>query len=413
MRKSGRSSRYVSIVYDVLAASQGNAFLYVEKEKRTCTLTTASFLAALLLYCSTLFASCTQDVTNKDHVLVNRSKDKGLKKLSGHNSHSQIAEVAHPMASVLPKSNHLLPSSILVKPEKQSKMPVDIYQFDHCDPLAATSYVHDIYHMLREKEVSTPSSPTYISPSYMNSQSQLSENMRAVLVDWLVEVQHKFGLSNETLYLTVNVVDRFLTNDHVTRKRFQLAGVTALWIASKYEDIYCPTLDELVYICAHSYSKEEIIETEVFILKSLNYQMTVPTADKFLSRYLKAASADTTMTNMAKYILESTLFSYDLLKYRPSQLAAAAVMIAIKEASVGRFDWSNSYWTNILSHYSGYESRDIVPVADAILAERAKIPSKFMALTKKYSHDRFGQVANFNFLYSILSATTKKEAIYF
>lgn len=88
----------------------------------------------------------------------------------------------------------------------------------------------------------------------------MNESMRAILVDWLVEVHAKFKLLPETLFLTVNIIDRFLTIvKPIKRAKLQLVGVTALLIATKYEEIYPPTIKDLVYITDNAYSKEEIL----------------------------------------------------------------------------------------------------------------------------------------------------------
>lgn len=88
----------------------------------------------------------------------------------------------------------------------------------------------------------------------------MNESMRAILVDWLIEVHIKFKLLPETLFLTVNIIDRFLTIvKPIKRAKLQLVGVTALMIATKYEEIYPPTIKDLVYITDNAYSKEEIL----------------------------------------------------------------------------------------------------------------------------------------------------------
>jgi len=82
--------------------------------------------------------------------------------------------------------------------------------------------------------------------------------MRSILVDWLVEVHLKFKLVPETLYLVVNLIDRYLAKKEVTRSKLQLVGVTALFIATKYEEIYPPELRDLVYICDRAYTRFEV-----------------------------------------------------------------------------------------------------------------------------------------------------------
>jgi len=79
--------------------------------------------------------------------------------------------------------------------------------------------------------------------------------MRSILIDWLVDVHLKFKLLPETLFITVNIIDRFLEKQRVSKSRLQLVGVTALFVASKYEEIYPPELKDFVYITDRAYSK--------------------------------------------------------------------------------------------------------------------------------------------------------------
>ena len=79
--------------------------------------------------------------------------------------------------------------------------------------------------------------------------------MRAILVDWLVDVHLKFKLVPETLFLAVNFIDRFIERKVVPKERLQLLGSTAMFVACKYEEIYPPELADFVFICDNLYSK--------------------------------------------------------------------------------------------------------------------------------------------------------------
>ena len=129
----------------------------------------------------------------------------------------------------------------------------NIDERDTDDPLCATEYVHDMYSLFREKEPTTS-----VRPVFMESQPHINERMRSILVDWLVEVHLKFKLVPETLYLTVNLIDRYLEREEVSRPKLQLVGVTSLLIASKYEEIYPPELRDLVYICDRAYTRTDV-----------------------------------------------------------------------------------------------------------------------------------------------------------
>ncbi|GKY91752.1 hypothetical protein MPSEU_000146900 [Mayamaea pseudoterrestris] len=258
----------------------------------------------------------------------------------------------------------------------------DIDERDKEDPLCVTAYVDEMYDYFRGKEESTS-----VRPVYMESQKHINERMRSILIDWLVEVHLKFKLVPETLYLTVNLIDRYLERQEVTRPRLQLVGVTCLLIASKYEEIYPPELRDLVYICDRAYTRQDIIEMEETVLKALAYNITIPSAHVFLVRHLKAGHADKKIVQLSCYILDGTLQSYNLLHYLPSQLAAAAVFIARR--SVGRNGWSAT-----MVKYADYFEEEIIPVARAILAEKANSNQELRAVNKKYSSQRYGGVAN-------------------
>jgi len=160
----------------------------------------------------------------------------------------------------IPSSGSFMPADNSALSGYQYSGPADdIDERDTDDPLCVTSYVQDMYEHFRTKEGSTS-----VRPVYMEDQQYINERMRSILVDWLVEVHLKFKLVPETLYLTVNIIDRYLAKTEVTRPKLQLVGVTALLIASKYEEIYPPELRDLVYICDRAYSKNEVRITHVY-----------------------------------------------------------------------------------------------------------------------------------------------------
>jgi G2/mitotic-specific cyclin-B, other len=123
------------------------------------------------------------------------------------------------------------------------------------------------------------------------------------------------------------------------------------------------------------------------ILKTLNYNITIPSAHAFLVRYLKAGHADKKIVQLSCYVLDGTLQSYNLMNYLPSQLAAAAVFISRRV--VGRNSWSPT-----LLSYSEYCEEEIMPIARAVLAEKADSNPELRAVNKKYSSTRYGQVAS-------------------
>lgn len=74
------------------------------------------------------------------------------------------------------------------------------------------------------------------------------------------QVHHKFELMEETLFLTVNLIDRFLERQIVVRKKLQLVGVTAMLLACKYEEVSVPMIEDFVLITDKAYTKNDVLE---------------------------------------------------------------------------------------------------------------------------------------------------------
>lgn len=108
--------------------------------------------------------------------------------------------------------------------------------------------------------------------------------MRAILIDWLVDVHLKFKLLPESLFLTINLIDRYLSRERVGKEKLQLVGVTCMLIASKYEEIYAPIVSDFVYITDNAYSKEEILRMERKIISTLNFDLQITSSLRFLER---------------------------------------------------------------------------------------------------------------------------------
>ena len=168
----------------------------------------------------------------------------------------------------------------------------------------------------------------------MDRQGDINEKMRAILVDWLVEVHMKFRLVPETLYLCVNIIDRYCSIADVSRTKLQLLGVTSLFLACKHEEIYPPEVRDCVYITDRAYDRQEVLDMEQTILRVLNWRISRPTAHPFLDRFLRLTKASPMTRQAATYYLERTLQEHDLLKYRPSMICASAVILALNNPDI-------------------------------------------------------------------------------
>ena len=131
-----------------------------------------------------------------------------------------------------------------------------------------------------------------------------------MLCDWLVEVHRKFEMLPETLFLTINLTDRFLSTTQIKRSKLQLVGVTAMVIASKYEEIYPPVINDFVYFTDNAYKREEILQMEERMLHTLQYGIQTVSPYRFLERFFTLKNASQTEQNVALFMLEGCLIQY-------------------------------------------------------------------------------------------------------
>nr|CCI61376.1 CyclinB protein 2 [Platynereis dumerilii] len=163
----------------------------------------------------------------------------------------------------------------------------DIDKDDLENPQLVSEYVNDIYDYMFELERKFHTKANFLEGREINGR------MRSILYDWLVQVHLRFHLLQETLYLTVSIIDRFLQIRKVTKDKLQLVGVTAMLIASKYEEMYAPEIADFVYITDDAYSKASIRQMECCILKTLDFNLGRPLPLHFLRRNSKAGDVDT------------------------------------------------------------------------------------------------------------------------
>ena len=192
-------------------------------------------------------------------------------------------------------------------------------------PQNVDEYFDDIYTELNKNE------GKYLpNPNYMSRQKDINHRMRAILIDWLIDVHLKYKMVPQTMYISVNLIDRFLSINETSRIKLQLVGVTAMFIASKYEEIYPPELKDFVYITDNAYVKSEVLDMESKMLNCLNFDITFPTQWSFLEIFRKKLNLDIKTFNLAWFLMELSLINYKMLKFKMSQIAASSIFIAIK-----------------------------------------------------------------------------------
>ncbi|KAA8582692.1 hypothetical protein FQN60_006363 [Etheostoma spectabile] len=241
-------------------------------------------------------------------------------------------------------------------------------------------YAKEIFDYLKKRE------EKFVLCNYMPQQPSLNPEMRAILIDWLVE--ENFELYHETLYLAVKMADHYLSKTPVHRELLQLVGSTTMLIASKFEERSPPCVDDFLYICDDAYKREDIISMEASILQALSFDINIPIPYRFLRRYAKCVNAGMDTLTLARYYCEMSLMEIDLVSERGSLLASACLLMALVTKDLGG-------WRPILQFHSGYQTADVAPVVRKLYEMLLAPPDdRLRAVRSKYSHKVFFEVSS-------------------
>ncbi|MEQ2173248.1 G2/mitotic-specific cyclin-B1 [Goodea atripinnis] len=276
----------------------------------------------------------------------------------------------------------------------------DVDADDYDNPMLCSEYVKDIYKYLCQLEVEQN-----VRAHYLQGQ-EVTSNMRAILIDWLVQVNLKFRLLQETMYMTVGIIDRFLQDHPVPKKQLQLVGVTAMFLASKYEEMYPPEISDFAYVTDRAYTTAQIRDMEMTILRVLKFQLGRPMPLQFLRRASKIYEVTAEQHTLAKYLLELTMIDYEMVHFPPSIVASAALALTLKILNAGE-------WDVTLQHYMNYTAESLIPVMAHIAKNVVKVNdglTKHMAVKGKYSTSKQMRIATIPQLKSSVVKDLAKQA---
>jgi cyclin A len=188
-------------------------------------------------------------------------------------------------------------------------------------------YIPEIWKSLKSSENSEACKPHF---EEINNQRDINFDMRAILIDWIVEVHKNYRLFHETLFLSISIIDRYLSIKNINRTKLQLLGTTALFIASKYEEIVYPCLSDFSNITDSAYEKEEILEMEKEILLVLKYDITYPSPFRFFEIISLNYNFSEVEFYYGCFLMEYFLLSSNHTKYYPSIIALAVVLLILR-----------------------------------------------------------------------------------
>ncbi|TPX33375.1 hypothetical protein SmJEL517_g03708 [Synchytrium microbalum] len=219
------------------------------------------------------------------------------------------------------------------------KNPSSTAAFDAVEDLGdsqdAEEYANEISSHMKDLEIQTAP-----RPNYMDNQPEINWKMRQTLVSWLIQVLEEYDSLQETLYLTINILDRFCSHRKIPRNQYQLLGVASYLIAAKYAENHghVPTVKQLCKICCDSYPESDFKQMELVILDEIHFVLGHPTAEAFLRadcRFVKCVEMQSRA--LARYIMEFSVIYEEFIVYMPSVVASASIILA--ESIRGNHDY--------------------------------------------------------------------------
>ncbi|XP_017244895.1 putative cyclin-B3-1 [Daucus carota subsp. sativus] len=267
-----------------------------------------------------------------------------------------------------------------IKNDEQDCLPNIDQDSNHLD---VAEYVDEIYQYYWVMEA-------HHQPlqNYMDMQKEITPHMRGVLVNWLIEVHQKFDLMQETLYLMVTLLDRYISSVSIKRTEMQLVGLTSLLLASKYEDFWHPKVTDLISISGESYTRDQMLRMESAMLEKLKFRLNAPTPYVFMLRFLKAAQSDPKFEHLAFYLIELSLVEYEAVDFKPSLLCASAIYLARCTLQM------TPAWTPLLGKHAQYEESQMRDCAKSLLKfQRAAKKGELNITYQKFLRPDYSKVA--------------------
>ncbi|KAH9472363.1 hypothetical protein Pst134EA_002985 [Puccinia striiformis f. sp. tritici] len=250
-------------------------------------------------------------------------------------------------------------------------------ELDFWDATMVAEYSEEIFKYMEELEEST-----LPNPRYMDAQTEIEWDMRTTLIDWLLQVHMRYHMLPETLWIAVNIIDRFLSKRVVSLVKFQLVGVTAMFVAAKYEEIMAPSVEEFVYMTENGYTRDDILKGEKILLSTLDYRISPYCSPySWLRRISKADDYDIQTRTLSKFLMELTLLDHRFLRAKSSMIAAIGMYTARRMLGA---DWSDAF-----VFCSGYTEAQLITPMTFLIEFLSTDGFEDRFVYKKYANRKF------------------------
>ena len=286
-----------------------------------------------------------------------------------------------------------------VNKNKNKEEKIEIKDYFHA---LVDDYGDDIFKYLKKNEKINVCDYSNKDIFKLQDKKYYNEKNRSIIYHWLVKNNHKWKLKDDTIYMAMNIMDRYVSKYKSKNLEFQLIAISSYLIASKYEDIYPPYIDELSQICNYIYSNDDIIKKEYEILSGLNFDVLYNSSYKFLT-FLHSVVDNQNMKllYLAQFILEISLDNLDILEYSQSERALAALLVSKKILGI-KITWNN------LRMYYDYDENKIktvqkkmIPLLNKVMKSKNK-----NAIFEKFESSKYKSVSS---LLDNLCSSNKKQ----
>ena len=325
-------------------------------------------------------------INNEKEIIVNTNPSP-INLLSQHPSFNQRP----PAIIKFPEKNAIEATHKEIKQEKE----YNYFDNKKTDVQIPSEYINAIYHnlLLEEKKGLEPP----VDCNYMNRQKEVNEQMRSILIDWLIDVHLKFSFTDETIYMTVLIIDRYLSLVEISRSKLQLLGITALMIACKHEEIDLPKVDDFIYITDNAYTRNEVFKMENDVLNKLKFSLLFPSPIKFFEFLANGFDFNNKQLMMGKFLMETFLIDINSIKYKSSIISCACAYIVMKFFKMSNYheSYNKKYYileedmnNSLLNEFSVKEcAKEICLYVDNIHK------TNFLSTQKKFSKTKYEKVA--------------------
>ena len=283
--------------------------------------------------------------------------------------------------------NHLNNSINIIEETKSlSEKDIKMKQDKKYNYLFNVEYLDEIYMNLILDE---KNKKIKIEKKYMKKQKNINDKMRAILVDWIIEVHHHFHLKRKTLFQTIFIIDLYLSDKIIDKVNFQLLGLSSLMISIKENENYSLKLEEFIKLTDNAYTKRELLIMEMNILKTLKFEILAPTSDEFYNILSTAFNFNKIQHHLGEYFIDSSLLDYNMLKYKASTIAIACAYIVMKFYKLNGY--KELYSSNIIS-WDSSQKKIKECAKDLCYLVKGLSKSSLKGTKDKYSSEEYDKV---------------------